>query len=88
MLNLGSRTSPSSETFSIRSHSFSQSVFVYSRNINLKFYKNEKLVNRSKTDQIRVIFEIFEYIMFETTSGTLRQEHFFDLHIIVFVTNG
>ena len=29
-------------------------VFIYSRNINLKIYKNEKIVNRSKTDQIQV----------------------------------
>ena len=32
---------------------FIQSVFIYSRNTNLKIYKNEKIVNRNKTDQIR-----------------------------------
>ena len=35
------------------SQSVSQSVFIYSRNIDLKIYKNEKIVNRNKTDQIR-----------------------------------
>ena len=33
--------------------SFVHSVFIYSRNINLKIYKNEEIVNRNKTDQIR-----------------------------------
>ena len=28
-------------------------VFIYSRNINLKIYKIEKIVNRSETDEIR-----------------------------------
>ena len=30
------------------------SVFICSRNTNLKIYKNEKIVNRNKTDQIRI----------------------------------
>ena len=45
---------------------FTQSVFIYSRNINL-IYKNEELGNRNKTDQIRakqklIWTEIFIYI--------------------------
>ena len=44
MLNLGSRTSPSSQTFSIS-------------------------------------------VIFETTTEALRQGHFLDLHVIVFVNN-
>ena len=31
---------------------FIYSVFIYFRNINLKIYKNEKIVNCKKTDQI------------------------------------
>ena len=33
-------------------HSFIHSVFIYSRNINLKFTKMKKRLNRSKTDII------------------------------------
>ena len=34
-------------------NAFIHSVFIFSRNINLKIKKNEKIVNRNKTDQIR-----------------------------------
>ena len=47
-------------------HSFIHSVFIYYRNINLKIYKNQKIVNRNKTDQIYYYLYLYLFIARKT----------------------